>query len=693
MDSETQPSPFHIGEQTLQKQAGVREQMEQFGRQVIRDHMPEQHRNFYQQQPFILAGHADADGNPWASLLYGEPGFIHSPDPHRLQINSPVIAGDPLAETLARQPDGVALGLLGIDLASRRRNRLSTVVGRSDQQGMELAVIQAFGNCPQYIQSRPLASPAACPPTPEIKPLQQLDHDAQALIRQADTFFIASSSHNNPLADVQDASQGVDISHRGGQPGFIHIEEHNGQDSLLIPDFAGNSHFNTLGNFLLNPRAGLLFIDFDQGHLLTLTGQAEILDQHPLLAHFNGAERLWRFTLSQGRWLKNALPLRWQAPDYSDNTLLTGSWAEAHARQKAAADQQRWQSFTVVEIEDESERIRSFYLQPQQAYRPQFRAGQFLTFRADIDGQRQQRNYSLSSAMDDAQLRISVKRDQHADGSPGIFSHYLHQQIRPGMKLQARGPAGEFTLQDDARGPLLLLAAGVGITPLLSMVRQLVNTAIAKRRLRPVTLIYSARNAAQRAFTTELAMLSAMAGSEIKVISVLSQPEPELLQGPDYQFQGHIDGPLLHSLGDLHDHQIYLCGPAGFMQHSYDQLRMLGVQDKQIFAESFGPAQLQRCYPNATANASSAPEIDQAQVSIDGTELAWQPGDGSLLELAEAHGFSPEFACRNGQCGSCKASLSQGQVYYPQPPSADVDEQEVLLCCARPASATLTIEL
>lgn len=692
MHSDNQPSPFHSGEQALQQQAGVREQMEQFGRQVIRDHMPEQHRNFYQQLPFILAGHADADGNPWASLLYGKPGFIHSPDPHRLQINSPVIPGDPLAETLAAQPDGVALGLLGIDLPSRRRNRLSTVVGRSDQQGMELAVIQAFGNCPQYIQSRPLASATVSTTAPDIKPLQQLDHDARALIRQADTFFVASSSRNNALADIEDASQGVDISHRGGQPGFIHIEQHNGQDSLLIPDYAGNSHFNTLGNFLLNSRAGLLFIDFDQGHLLTLTGQAEILDHHPLLPHFSGAQRLWRFTLSQGRWLKQALPLRWQAPEYSDNTLLTGSWHEAHLRQKAEADQQRWQTFTVVEIEDESERIRSFYLQPQQTYRPAFQAGQFLTFRAEINGQRQQRSYSLSSAMEDAQLRISVKREQHDDGSPGTFSHYLHQQIRPGMTLQARGPSGEFTLQPDAHGPLLLLGAGVGITPLLAMVRQLVNTAIAKRQLRPVTLIYSARNAAQRAFKAELAMLSAMTGGEIKVISVLSQPEPDLLQGPDYQYKGHIDGPLLHSLGDLHDHQVYLCGPAEFMQHNYDQLRLLGVKDKQIFAEAFGPAQLQRCQQPARTAVPIA-EVQQAAVTIDGTELSWQPGDGSLLELAEAEGFSPEFACRNGQCGSCKATLSQGKVHYPQPTSAEITDQEVLLCCARPASETLTIEL
>jgi len=137
---------------------------------------------------------------------------------------------------------------------------------------------------------------------------------------------------------------------------------------------------------------------------------------------------------------------------------------------------------------------------------------------------------------------------------------------------------------------------------------------------------------------------------------------------------------------------VYLCGPAEFMQHNYDQLRLLGVKDRQIFAEAFGPAQLQRCQ-QSTRTAVPVTEVQQAAVTIDGTELSWQPADGSLLELAEAEGFSPEFACRNGQCGSCKATLSQGKVYYPQPTSAEITDQEVLLCCARPASETLTIEL
>ena len=144
-------SPFHAGEKTLQEQHGVREQMETFGRQVIRSYLPDQHQAFYQQLPFVFIGYADDEGNPWATALFGEPGFMHSPDAESLRINTQPVRHDPINDTLKLN---TKLGLLGLEPNSRRRNRLAGYVTTVDEAGVSIQVDQAFGNCPQYIQTR-----------------------------------------------------------------------------------------------------------------------------------------------------------------------------------------------------------------------------------------------------------------------------------------------------------------------------------------------------------------------------------------------------------------------------------------------------------------------------------------------------------------------------------------------------------
>ena len=139
-------SPFHKGEQKIQTMLGVRDKMERFGRQVIRDFMPEQHQEFYHQLPFVMIGHADSSGWPWASILFNSHGFISATSDHLLQINAKPVVGDPLAQSLA---ENLRLGVLGIELENRRRNPLSGRVSYYDQNGIELAIDQAFGNCPQ----------------------------------------------------------------------------------------------------------------------------------------------------------------------------------------------------------------------------------------------------------------------------------------------------------------------------------------------------------------------------------------------------------------------------------------------------------------------------------------------------------------------------------------------------------------
>lgn len=307
--------PWHAGERALHERLGLGGKMDQIGRTNIRPYMPDQHRDFFAQLPFLIAGSVDDEGMPAASPLSGPPGFAHSPDPRRLDIAARPIAGDPLAEALR---PGAAIGLLGIELPTRRRNRMNGRIIGVDAAGFAVAVDQSFGNCPQYIQRRGYLKPRTIG-APWVEPLAALDDEARALIVRADTFFVAS-------ADAP--SLGVDVSHRGGRPGFVGIES---DGALLVPDFRGNRFFNTLGNLLVHPQAGLLFPDFETGDLLQLEGTTEILFDGPLLDAWRGAERLWRVRPARARWLRASLPVSLVLEEISPHTLRTGIWAETKA--------------------------------------------------------------------------------------------------------------------------------------------------------------------------------------------------------------------------------------------------------------------------------------------------------------------------------------------------------------------------
>ncbi|MGH8376495.1 MAG: pyridoxamine 5'-phosphate oxidase family protein, partial [Pseudomonas sp.] len=375
----------------------------------------------------------------------------------------------------------------------------------------------------------------------------ELDAAAKAMIAEADTFFVAS------YVDV-DGERSVDVSHRGGQAGFVQVEG----NCLTIPDFAGNLHFNTLGNLLLNPRAGLLFIDFNTGDLLQLSGRTEIILDGPQVEAFQGAERLWTMDVEQVVRRPAALALRWRFDGVSPTSLLTGTWKQASARLQAKALGDQWRPLRVARIEAQSHSIRSIYLEPADgAGLPQFQAGQHLPLRFNIDGDVHIRTYSLSSAPSDDFFRISVKRD-------GRVSTHLHEQIRVGDLLEARAPQGHFTVAPLERRPLVLLAAGVGITPLLSMLREVVYQGLRTRRIRPTWFIQSSRTLADQPFRRELDRLLEDAGDAVQVVRLLSQPEAEAIQGEDFDLSGRIDIALLKDLLTVEDYDqldFVVCGP------------------------------------------------------------------------------------------------------------------------------------
>mgnify|MGYP001797107089 CR=1 FL=1 len=329
-------SPFHPGELAVQSRLGFQAQVDQQGRRMIRTYLTEQHRQFFAQLSYIVVGSLDQASRPWTSLLIGQPGFLSTPDVHTLQVTASYLAGDPLSQNVR---PGCDIGFLGIDLSTRRRNRLNGKVTDIRAEGFTVQVQQSFGNCPQYIQSRALQGNTRYPLKENLEEnleenveesveesadksthaLSTLSPAATALITSADTFFITTAYQSRSAG----LASGVDVSHRGGKPGFIKVEDNR---TLTVPDFSGNKHFNTFGNLELNPRAGLLFIDFTDCHLLYLTGSATVIWNGPAVEAFEGAERLLQFQLERGYWANGSLPLRWSTPTFSPYLANTGIW-------------------------------------------------------------------------------------------------------------------------------------------------------------------------------------------------------------------------------------------------------------------------------------------------------------------------------------------------------------------------------
>ena len=540
-----QASPFHAGEQAVQTRLGVRDVIEPWARKVVRGYLSDEHRAFYAELAFLVAAARDADGLPWVTLLVGRPGFVASPDTTTLAIGSAPAPGDALEHALG---EGSDVGFLGIELATRRRNRINGRVSARGERSFEVAVDQAFGNCPQYIHEREWRSaPAAA--TPARRSHTAFSPELRRRIERADTFFIASGHRG----EGESESFGMDASHRGGEPGFVRVE---GDRLLVFPDYAGNDHYNTIGNLVLDSRAGLLFVDFERGGLLQLTGRVEIDWDSPALARFPGARRLVHFELDQAIELEQALALRWGAPVGSVRSLR------------------------LVEKIRESEDVSSFVFEsrdggPLAGFRP----GQHLPVELEIPGldARVSRTWSLSNGPGKRRYRISVKRHDL-----GLASRFLHDDVEVGAILSARKPAGGFVLDRSGDCPVVLVSAGVGVTPMLSMLHQLV----ASLDERPVWFVHGARDGGHHPFADEVRGLAGRA-PHVRTHVSYSAPRSEDRAGVDHDGTGRVDAALLARLLPDLDADFYLCGPAAFMAAVQDDLERRGVAPERIRTEKF----------------------------------------------------------------------------------------------------------
>jgi ferredoxin-NADP reductase len=350
--------------------------------------------------------------------------------------------------------------------------------------------------------------------------------------------------------------------------------------------------------------------------------------------------------------------------------------------------------FRVVQrsLEDAARSQCSFHLQPVDGQPlPAFRPDQFLTFSLALgaaagDGSARTitRCYSLSDRPDPAHYRVTIKRVpaplDHPEYLPGLSSNHFHDHIRVGDVLSAKAPSGHFFLDPNAAVPVVLIGGGIGITPMMSMLRW----CIANQPQRPVHLCYGLRNSDEHAFKTQLEDIAA-AHPALQLHVVYSRPAAADVPGRDYQHAGHVDVELLRKTLPHGRHQFYVCGPPAMMQALVPALAEWGVPVADIHYEAFGPASVK--LPGAEVTTQLEVSGIEVKFQRSGRTLAWNGSDASLLDFAERHGIEVESGCRSGGCGSCETRVLEGSVAYQHAPDHDVAQGHCLLCVGRPTTS------
>ncbi len=423
-----------------------------------------------------------------------------------------------------------------------------------------------------------------------------------------------------------------------------------------------------------------MFLDFDKGDLVYIAARAEIIWDGPEVRAFTGAQRLVRYHIEEVIRVEASLPARFTEPADSPMLARTGSWAETARTLEAERNRNDWRPFRIARIETESAAIRSFYIEPVDGRGlVSHRAGQFLPIRVPLPGREETalRTYTISSAAGPPTYRLTVKRE----GKGGV-SDWLHDEADVGTCIEALGPRGTFTFETDPRRAVVMISVGVGITPFLAMLDDLLVNEGRTRHHAPIWFVHGARNSASHAFRDYLKVKAAQHGN-LHAHVRYSQPLDGDIQGTDYDSRGAVNLDLLKSILPFDDYDFYLCGPAPFMQGLYDDLTQIGVRDDRIRFEAFGPAQVKR--RSNPADTGAAPgEAVAVTFAKSSKTVMWRPEQGSLLDLAEQAGVAPLSSCRSGVCGTCATRVIQGKVNYVEPPAHAVEVGEALICVARP---------
>ncbi len=376
-----------------------------------------------------------------------------------------------------------------------------------------------------------------------------------------------------------------------------------------------------------------------------------------------------------------ALSPGWQQ---SFRELLDGAESGTGVAAPAIGVEPGWAGFRrlrVAELVPETSTVTSVYLTADEGTLPPALAGQYVTLRAAGAGDPAPvRSYSLSSSPGADSYRISVKREPH-----GVVSTYVNTRLRPGAILDVAAPRGEFVLTDGT-GPVLLVSAGVGVTPVLAMLYQLAAT----NSTRDVWWIHAARDATQHAFAGEAhRLLQSLPSAHERIFYTAADAEPPpaspVIRGrPTLAALAGLDLPAAATA--------YLCGPAAFMTDIRDALVALGVEPDRVHTELFGA--LPAINPGLTDTDRPAPHQPpgppgtgpQITFARSGLIVRWSGRDRSLLELADACDVPTRWSCRTGVCHTCITPILSGAVSYAPDPLEPPGPDEVLVCCSQPDS-------
>ncbi|TQV88171.1 pyridoxamine 5'-phosphate oxidase family protein [Aliikangiella coralliicola] len=649
------PTPFHSGELKVQQRAKEASIAQRNGTAISHLIIPGA-IPFIAQQNMLVVTSVDHRKKVWVSILIGDAGFVSAPDPESIVIDT--------TKLLTQQSDifwrnikvNAQIGLLAIELSTRRRLRVNGTISQLNQTRFKINVEQAFPNCPKYIQRRSLdiSSPKSSADLPPVLTGHYLTNKHIELIQNADSFFVgsANTSFSNSDNKKVERSQNqiellsCDASHRGGFPGFVEVIDGK---TLRIPDYRGNSMFNTLGNIENFPFASIVFIDFENLKILQLSGRAKILwDQHDPTDKTAGTRRFW--TLAVDDWQETTLPdaVNWKLLDYSP-----------HNPRETKNTQQtiRRLELKVEKIEQKSKRVKLFRLVSQKGeLLPAFEPGAHLPIEINLStGEKVKRHYSLlSSSHDNRFYEIAVQLEAQGRGG----SMFIHQQITVGSTITSGQPQNNFPLSPIS-GHTILIAGGIGITPILSMLRKL------SEEKRSFEIHYAARNPSEFIF---FKTINSLAGDKASFYHS-SGPSPKRL--PLQKIMESAPG---------HSH-LFICGPARMINSARTLTEGLNWSHSRLHFESFG-----------ATNSADDKAID-VTLKKSARVIKVKPTETILDALIKSNVPIP-FDCKRGECGMCATKIISGQpehrdIYLNQ----DERAQQICVCVSRAKGSQLTLDL
>jgi ferredoxin-NADP reductase len=367
--------------------------------------------------------------------------------------------------------------------------------------------------------------------------------------------------------------------------------------------------------------------------------------------------------------------------------LLTRLEVARRTQRQAAENTTPWngvRKFAVAKKVPDAGDACSFYLAPHDKKPlPAFKPGQYLTFELDIPGQKKKtiRCYSLSDAVNPDCYRVTIKRcpSSKPEHPAGLASNFFHDHIHEGAILDVKAPGGHFHLDTAKEFPVVLISGGVGITPCLSMLNEL----LALGSKREIWWFYGVRHGGEHIMRDHVAALAAK-HDNLRLHICYSNPTATDRLGVDYQHAGRVSVELFRQLLPSNNYDYFMCGPGPMMEAVTKGLAEWGVPDERVHFEAFGPASVKKAPPVAAAAGFAAPAV-QITFGKSGKTVVWDATAANLLEFATAQGVAIASGCCAGQCGTCVTAIRSGKVSYPQEPGNQPEPGTCLACVALPA--------